>query len=315
VATGPGDALDLGELFVYLNGEIVQAGAARISPFDHGLHYGDGVFEGISVYDGKIFQLQEHVSRLIRSCHVLRIPLQLPNSEIVAAIHEVAWANGFQRGGDGYIRPIITRGVGPLGVGSTKDIAAPTVLILAQPRAAYSDQQRAAGLVAMIAATRRTPPESLDPRVKSCNYLNNIMAKFEQWDAGVDLAIMLDQRGFVAEGPGENIGVVRGAQLLTPFPHNTLDGLVRRALLELARARGLQTVEMDLTAYDLFTADEVFVCGTLTEIVGVVQVAGRPIAAGRVGSHTSALHAALRQLIADTSVPIRAPAEVRRSGL
>lgn len=263
-------------LWVYLDGTYVPAAEARVSVFDRSFVYGDGVFEGIEVQDGGIFKLDEHIDRLYRSAAVLRIAVPLGKAELRAAIIEVVRRSGLR---DGYVRPLVTRGVGPLGLERMAELGPPTVVIMPQRRVAKDGRTYRA----VVVTTRRTPSQCLDPRVKSNNYLNNVLGKLEQLDAGAEAGILLDVDGFVAECCGENLFVVREGQVRTPPPTRALDGITRRTVIELARENGVFVIETDLTRYDLYTADEVFLTATLSGIGYIVEVDGRRVADGEPG--------------------------------
>lgn len=263
-------------LWVYLDGAYVPAAEARVSVFDRSFVYGDGVFEGIEVQDGGIFALDAHIDRLYRSAAFLRIGMPLGKADLRAAIIEVVRRSGLR---DGYVRPLVSRGVGPLGLERMAELGPPTVVIMPQRRAAKEGRTYRA----VVVSTRRTPAQCLDPRVKSNNYLNNVLGKLEQLDAGADAGILLDVDGFVAECCGENLFVVREGQLRTPPPTRALDGITRRTVIELAREDGVPVAEVDLTRYDLYTADELFLTATLSGIGYIVEVDGRRVAGGEPG--------------------------------
>ena len=282
---------------IYFNGNFVRARDAAISVFDHGFLYGDGAFEGIRIDNGGIFRLREHVARLFMSLHYLRIPMILTQEEVAEAVKETARRNDLA---DGYLRPLVTRGVGPLGIETSKSISEPTFVIIPQARRKFDDEVRTkTGLKAKVVSVRRTPSESVDSRIKSCNYINNILGKFEQWDAGADAGIMLSTDGYVSEGCSENIFCVSQGSVKTPPVTRVLDGITRRAVMQLAHDRGYAVSETDLTVYDLYNADEVFVTGTLTEVVPLTTIDGRKIGDGTAGPITRTLLAALRELMAE----------------
>src|SRR5574341_1648717 len=215
------------ELLAYVNGKMVPLSEAKISVTDRSFLYGDGAFEGIQVQGGIIYQLDEHVGRLCRSCRYLDIQIPLSPQEMREAIIGVVRRNGLA---DGYLRPLVTRGEGPLGIDRADELGPPNVVIVPQHR----QTREGMALCAKVVSARRTPPQCMDPRVKSNNYLNNIMGKLEQKASGADVGIMLDVEGFVAEGCGENVFAVRDGGLATPPPYHALDGLTRRAVLAIA---------------------------------------------------------------------------------
>ncbi len=263
-------------LWVYLNGKFVPAAEATVSVFDRSFVYGDGVFEGIEVENGGIFKLDAHVDRLYRSAAFLRIAVPIPKSEMRAAIVEVVRRSELHHG---YVRPLVSRGAGPLGLERVAELGSPTVVVMPQHR----PLKEARTYRAVIVATRRTPAQCLDPRVKSNNYLNNVLGKFEQLDAGADAGIFLDVDGFLSECCGENLFTVRDGRLATPPATRTLDGITRQTVIGLAREAGIEVSETEMTRYDLYTADEVFLTATLSGIGYIVQVDGRTIGAGEPG--------------------------------
>jgi len=263
-------------LWVYVNGKFVPAAEATVSVFDRSFVYGDGVFEGIEVEHGGIFKLEAHVDRLYRSAAFLRIAVPIPKSEMQAAIVEVVRRSELR---DGYVRPLVSRGAGPLGLERVAELGSPTVVVMPQHR----PSKEARTYRAVIVATRRTPAQCLDPRVKSNNYLNNVLGKFEQLDAGADAGIFLDIDGFVSECCGENVFAVRDGRLATPPATRTLDGITRQTVIALALDAGIGVSETEMTRYDLYTADEVFLTATLSGIGYIVQIDGRTIGAGAPG--------------------------------
>jgi len=270
-------------LWVYLNGKFVPAAEATVSVFDRSFVYGDGVFEGIEVENGGIFKLEAHVDRLYRSAAFLRIAVPIPKSEMQAVIVEVVRRSELR---DGYVRPLVSRGAGPLGLERVGELGSPTVVVMPQHRPIKETRTYRA----VIVATRRTPAQCLDPRVKSNNYLNNVLGKFEQLDAGADAGIFLDIDGFVSECCGENVFAVRDGRLATPPATRTLDGITRQTVIALARDARIGVSETEMTRYDLYTADEVFLTATLSGIGYIVQIDGRIIGAGAPGSVSRRLY-------------------------
>jgi branched-chain amino acid aminotransferase len=285
------------DLLAHVNGKLVPLAEARVSVTDRSFLYGDGVFEGIQVQGGIIYQLDEHVARLYQSCRYLHIPVPIPPPQMRDAIVEVVRTN---RLAEGYLRPLVTRGEGPLGIDRTDELGPPNVVIVPQHR----QTREGKALRAKVLSARRTPPQCMDPRVKSNNYLNNIMGKLEQKASGADVGIMLDLEGFVAEGCGENVFGVRGGGLHTPPPFHALDGLTRRAVLAIAAREGIPAAERSMTLYDLYTADEVFVTATMTGIAFVTEIDGRPIGAGAPGPLSQRLRALLRRHLDETGVKV-----------
>jgi len=259
------------ESLVYIDGEFVPESEAKISVFDHGFLYGDGVFEGIRAYRGVVFKLKEHIDRLYDSARFLRIEIPMSKEELMEKILETVRRNGLS---DCYIRVVVTRGVGDLGLDPRK-CGKPSIIIIARPMAPLLGK-RAASLI--ISSVRRDGVDATSHQAKSLNYLNNILAKLEAINAGADDAVMLDSRGFISEATGENIFIVKDERIMTPPPTaGILLGITRGCMIELARNLGYEVVEKELTPFDLITADEVFLTGTAAEIVPVESVNGRKI--------------------------------------
>ena len=286
---------------IFLDGQYLDEKDAKVSVFDHGLLYGDGVFEGIRVYNGRVFRLDEHLERLADSAKAILLVLPYTLDELREATLECCRLNGIR---DGYIRLVVTRGVGDLGLAHTKCKRA-SVFIIAATITLYPEECYTQGLRAITAPTRRTSPAALSPAVKSLNYLNNVMAKAEGMLADAQEVVMLNEQGYVAEGSGDNIFVVKKGRLYTPPVYaGSLGGITRHAVLELAAAAGLSVTETQLTRYDLFVADEFFMTGTGAEIVPVVWLDGRVIGDGTPGSVTRDMIQRYRHLTQSTGVPI-----------
>jgi len=285
-----------GERLVYIDGRLYPASEAKVSVYDHGLLYGDGVFEGVRVYDGLAFKLREHIDRLYDSAKVIKLDVPMSKEELVEAVVKVLRANGLR---DGYVRIVVTRGVGDLGLDPRK-CRRPTVIIIADAIQIYSDEARRKGLTAIISSVRRDAVDATSHEAKTLNYLNSILAKIEANEAGVDEAIMLDHRGFVAEGTGDNVFIVKGGVVYTP-PRTAgiLPGITRGCVIQLCRELGIPVVERDLTVVELYTADEVFVTGTAAEVMPVTVINGRPIGDGRPGPVTMRLMEEFRRLTRD----------------
>lgn len=278
---------------VYLNGKFVDQSKATVSVFDHGLLYGDGVFEGIRSYNGLLFKLREHVDRLYESAHTIMLRIPMTKPEIIAAVKQSVRVNKLR---DAYIRLVVTRGEGDLGLDPRK-CAQPTVFIIADRIELYPKKLYEQGLELITVATQRNVPEALNPQIKSLNYLNNILAKIEAINAGYEEAIMLSPSGYVTECTGENIFVVKGRQLLTPPPYiGVLRGITRQTVMTLGSARRMDVREELLTRHDLFNADEVFLTGTAAEIIPVVKIDGRVIGRGVPGPATKSLQQRFRAL-------------------
>ncbi|MDA1039237.1 MAG: branched-chain-amino-acid transaminase [Planctomycetota bacterium] len=271
---------------IFMNDRIVPEHEARVSVFDHGLLYGDGVFEGLRSYSGRVFRLDAHLDRLWASAKAICLTIPLSKEVVAQAVNDTLAANNLV---DGYVRLIVTRGVGSLGLdpNRTRD---PQVIVIADTIALYPKEHYEKGLRIVTAATQRVQSAALSPRIKSLNYLNNIMAKLEGLQAGCVEALMLNHKGEVAECTGDNIFVVRGGRLLTPPPDaGILEGITRNAVMELAHAAGIDCREATLTRHDLYTADECFLTGTAAEVIPVVDIDGRLIGSGVPGPITARL--------------------------
>ena len=264
----------------YVNGEYVPAGEAKVSAFDHGFLYGDGLFESMTVTNRRIFKFSEHLDRMERSARALKLELPEPRERIAEIVKECVRKSGVN---DVYLRVVISRGAGyPLLDPRVVDKATIAVLLhdpAPPPETGSSYKAKGAGLRLKTAGVRKAPSESFEARVKSLNYLNNVMARIEAVESGFDEAILLDVRGFVAEAPGENVFVVKGGVLRTPNAHNVLEGITRKVVLEIAAEAGIAAEEADLTLYDLYTADECFLTSSFSRVHAVAEVDGRPIAA------------------------------------
>ena len=292
-ATGP---------VVWIDGRLVAPDEAMVSVYDHGLLYGDGVFEGIRVYGGRIFKLASHLDRLWGGCEAIRLTPALTRPELEAALREAVAASGLK---DAYIRLVLTRGKGSLGLNPNHCPRSGTIIIVDRihlyPREMYEQ-----GMPIIVAKRPRIPAECLDPAIKSLNYLNNILAKIEAINSGVPEAVMLNPQGFVAEATGDNIFAVTGNRLLTPPCWcGALEGITRNCVMELGREQGLAVQEQVLTRYDLYTADEVFLTGTAAEIISVVDIDRRVIGAGQPGAVTRRLTEAFRAHARTSGTPIR----------
>lgn len=270
-------------LKIYINGQILPQEDAKISVFDHGLLYGDGVFEGIRAYNGKIFTLEEHLDRLYDSAAVIALKIPITKAEMASAIKKTMEANNQT---DSYIRLVVTRGVGKLGLDPNK-CATPQVIIITDTIELYPKALYEKGLDVVTVATIRNHFSALDPKIKSLNYLNNILAKLESLQAGAGEALMLNKDGYVAECAGDNIFIFKGNTLLTPpASAGILIGITRNVVMELAAKMGIQVKEYLMTRYDLYIADECFLTGTAAEIIPVVKIDGRIIGTGKPGKAT-----------------------------
>jgi branched-chain amino acid aminotransferase len=279
---------------VYVDGKWLPKEEAMVSVFDHGLLYGDGVFEGIRAYGGKIFRLREHLERLYDSAKAIWLTIPVEFDELMR-LHE----EGLKKSGltDSYIRTVITRGAGDLGLDPRK-CKSPTVIIIIDKIALWPEERYTQGLTVVTASTPTPHRESLSPRVKSLNYLPHILAKIEGIVANADEVVMLDAAGFVAEGSGANLFVVRRGELSTPAVHSgILRGVTRDAVIELAHAAKISVHETTLNRFDLYTADEVFYTGTGAELIHARMVDGRLIGNGGAGKVTVGLRDAFRKLV------------------
>jgi branched-chain amino acid aminotransferase len=286
---------------IYLNGELVPPEQAKVSVYDHGLLYGDGVFEGIRAYNGRLFRLDEHLHRLYDSAHAIALHIPLTPAELKAAVVETVRANQLR---DAYVRLVVTRGPGDLGLDPRK-CPRQTVFIIADSISLYPQEFYEQGLRVITCATRRNAPEALDPGIKSLNYLNNICAKIETIQAGVPEGIMLSVDGYVAECTGDNIFVVHHGEILTPPASvGSLEGITATVAVEIAREMGIPVRTEAFRLLTVYTADEVFLTGTAAEIVPVVEVDGRPIGNGRPGPISRALEERFRQLTQSEGTPV-----------
>jgi branched-chain amino acid aminotransferase len=288
-------------LKIYIDGNFYPESEAKISVFDHGLLYGDGIFEGIRFYQGRVFRLEEHIARLWDSAKGIALDIPISASELTAATLETIRQNDLH---DGYIRLLVTRGIGSLGL-SPDSCRRPSIVIIAATIALYPTALYEKGLNMITCATRRMAPAALSPRIKSLNYLNNVLAKIEAQQAGAAEGLMLNEQGYVAECTGDNLFILKGGRLYTP-PVNAgiLEGVTRRVAIELAEKNGLIVVERDLTRYDIITADECFLTGTAAEVIPAVELDRRPIGTGQPGPVTLKLVEDFRRLTQTTGTPI-----------
>ncbi|MFO0427768.1 MAG: branched-chain-amino-acid transaminase [Planctomyces sp.] len=268
---------------VYVAGKLVPAEQATVSVFDHGLLYGDGIFEGIRVYGGKVFLLKEHIDRLYESALAIRLQIPISPPEMTQAVENTVRENGIT---DGYVRLVVTRGAGSLGL-DIRRTSNPQVIIIADTISLYPPELYTNGLRLITASTIRNHPGALSPRIKSLNYLNNIMAKIEGTDAGTVEALMLNHNGEVSECTGDNIFIVKNGVLKTPPPDaGILEGITRNAVIGLARKAGIEVRECVMVRHDIFTADECFLTGTAAEVIAVISLDGRQIGTGKPGPMT-----------------------------
>jgi len=279
---------------VYISGKLHDKSDAKISVFDHGLLYGDGVFEGIRAYSGRVFRLKRHVDRLYESAIAIQLQIPMKREEMAAAIVDTL---AFNKLADAYIRVVITRGAGSLGLDPRKTTD-PQVIIITDHISLYPDELYEHGLKIVTAATTRNHPNAVNPRIKSLNYLNNILAKMEAIQAGCLEALMLNHKGELAECTGDNIFVVHGGRIHTPsIDSGILEGITRDAVIELARAAGHTVIERTMDRHDVFTAEECFLTGTAAELIAVVECDGRLIGSGRPGPITRDLRQRFQALV------------------
>ena len=285
------------ELAVYIDGKFYQKSEAKVSVYDHGLLYGDGVFEGIRAYDGVVFKLNEHIERLYKSAHTIMLQIPVTQKEMIKAVLDTLKKNRLK---DSYIRLVVTRGVGDLGLDPRKCAKATIIIITERMIALHSKEKKEKGITAMIAWVKRDPVDATSHEVKSLNYLNSVLAKIESNSAGVDEAICLDKTGFVCEGVAENIFIVRDRMVITPpTATGALRGITRNVVMQLAEQLGFATIEKNITANELFTADEVFLTGTAAEITPVREVNKRVIGDGKPGPVTKKLMQEFNRMVRD----------------
>ena len=288
-------------MIIYIDGKFYPEDEAKISVFDHGLLYGDGVFEGIRAYEGRIFKLEEHLARLEDSAKAILLKLPLSRKEIEKAVLETCQKNKMK---SGYLRLVLTRGKGYLGL-SPDRCKKPTIIIIASDLELYPEKYYREGLKVVTGATWRQSPAALDPGIKSLNYLNNILAKIEGQLAGAQEVILLNPQGLVSECSGDNIFFIRHGALITPkLSSGALNGITRATVLEIAREAGWEAREDDVRRYDLFTCEEMFLTGTGAEIVPVVEVDGRLVGDGKPGKKTADLMKRYHKLVTSTGTKI-----------
>ena len=279
---------------VYINGQFLDQADAKISVFDHGFLYGDGIFEGIRLYSGCIFRLEEHLERLEYSAKAILLDLPWTRKQISDATCETCRVNGLK---DGYIRLVVSRGVGSLGL-SPKSCASPQLIIIADKIQLYPPEFYEQGLKIITVPTRRCNPAALPPTIKSLNYLNNILAKIEAQNLGYHEAVMLNDQGYIAECTGDNLFLVHKGKLLTPpFSAGALSGITRGAVLDIAKQLKMPVEEKNLTRYDAWIADEIFITGTAAEVVAIIEMDGRVIGTGKPGATTKKITAAFKRIV------------------
>ncbi|HEY4417736.1 MAG TPA: branched-chain-amino-acid transaminase [Verrucomicrobiae bacterium] len=286
---------------IFLDGKLCNERDAKVSVFDHGLLYGDGIFEGIRAYNGRVFKLKEHIDRLFYSAKAILLEIPMTHAELMKATIDTIRANKLR---DAYIRLVVTRGVGNLGL-NPRSCKKPSIIIIAGKIQVYPAEMYARGMDIVTVPTVRNLHSALNPAIKSLNYLNNILAKIEANNAGVEEAIMLNSEGFVAECTADNLFIIKNGELLTPpLSAGALYGVTRQTVIELAEQAGIKVSEPNLTRYDLFNADECFVTGTGAEIMPVVKIDGRVIGAGKPGLLTTKLISEYKALTQVAGTPI-----------
>lgn len=291
------------ELLVYIDGEYYPKSQAKISVFDHGLLYGDGVFEGIRAYNGSVFKLKEHVERLYRSAHMIMLEIPVEKEKMTKIVIDTLRINNMR---DGYIRLVITRGIGDLGL-NPKKCPKPTIIVITDVISLHKGEAKEKGVTAMLSWVKRDPVDATSHEIKSLNYLNSILAKIEANISNVDEAICLDKNGFICEGVAENMFIVRNGKLYTPPSYTgALPGITAEEVMKLARKLGYEVKEKNVTPYELFNADEVFFTGTAAEIVPVREINKRQINDGKPGPITRRLMEEFSKLVRDPEegVPI-----------
>ena len=286
---------------IYIDGQLLDEKDAKISVFDHGLLYGDGVFEGIRIYNGRVFRLTEHLQRLYSCAKAICLNIPISFEEMEKATVDTVAANGLR---DGYIRLVVTRGVGSLGLNPYQCPKASVIIIAANiklyPQEAYDN-----GLKLITCATRRPAPAALSPQVKSLNYLNNVMAKIECLQAGCDEGIMLNEQGYVAECTGDNVFIIKNGEVYTPaIASGALDGITRRAVMGIIKDMGIPCHEVTMTRYDVYTADECFLTGTAAEALPAVMLDQRPIGNGKPGPVTAKIIENFKKLANSEGTPV-----------
>jgi branched-chain amino acid aminotransferase len=284
------------ELEVYIDGKYYPKSQAKVSVFDHGLLYGDGIFEGIRAYEGVVFKLKEHIDRLYSSAHMIMLSIPVSREEMLNIVLETLRKNSLK---DSYIRLVVTRGVGDLGL-NPKKCSKPTIIVIADTISLHKTEAKEQGVTAMISWVKRDPVDATSHEIKSLNYLNSILAKIEANISGVDEAICLDKNGYICEGVAENIFIVKNGKLFTPPSYTgALPGITAQAVKQIARKLGYETADQNITPYELFNADEVFFTGTAAEIVPVREINKRQINDGKPGPITRKLMEEFAKLVRD----------------
>ena len=284
---------------IYVSGTFRREADATVNVLDHGLLYGDGVFEGIRAYNGRVFKLDRHIERLFDSAKALRIEIPATRAGLERIVLDACRENGIV---DGYIRVVVTRGIGDLGI-DPRSCGAPEIIVIARP-AISMYREPARGVTLITSSFRRPPPDTLSPSIKSLNYVNNILARMEANDRGADEALMLDVNGFVAEATADNVFIVTSRGLATPRTATNLNGITRETVLEIAEELGIPYEERPFSLFEVWTASELFVCGTGAEVVPVLSVDGRTIGSGDIGATTRRIVEGYASLVRSTGTPI-----------
>lgn len=284
------------ERIIYIDGQFYPKSEAKVSVFDHGFLYGDGVFEGIRAYNGRVFRCEDHINRLYEGAKAIKLTIPMSKEELTEAMLETIRRNKLK---DSYIRLVVSRGAGDLGLSPDK-CPKPTVVIIADTIAIYPPEMYENGLTAITASTRRNSPASLDPQIKSLNYLNNILAKIEANRVGAAEAILLNQNGLVAECTGDNVFIVKDGVVITPPIYvGALNGITRRVVIGIVKRLGIPFEEKEFTLYNLYSADECFFTGTAAEVIAVTKVDDRIIGSGKCGPITAQLLEEFRKATLD----------------
>lgn len=284
------------ELQIYVDGKFYSKSEAKVSVYDHGLLYGDGVFEGIRAYNGSVFRLREHIDRLYKSAHAIMLNIDISREDMIKAVIDTLRKNNLR---DSYIRLVVTRGCGDLGLDPRK-CSKPTIIIITDAIHLHEDDRKEKGITGIIAWVRRDAIDATSHEVKSLNYMNSILAKIEANNAGVDEAITLDRMGYVCEGVAENIFIVRDGTLLTPHSSTgALPGITAQVVMQIARKLGYAVIQRNISPNELFTANEVFFTGTAVEIVAVKEINKRVIGEGKIGPVTKRLMDEFQKVVQD----------------
>ncbi|MBE3569117.1 MAG: branched-chain-amino-acid transaminase [Bacillales bacterium] len=291
----------MSEQWIYLNDKLVKKEDAVVSVYDHGFLYGDGVFEGIRMYKGVVFRLKEHIDRLYDSAKSIMLNIPKTKEEMTQMIVDTLKKNELK---DAYIRVVVSRGVGDLGL-DPNNCKRPQIIVIAEPLALFPKELYESGIEIVTVASRRNRSDVLPPQVKSLNYLNNILVKIEAHLANASEALMLNDQGYVAEGSGDNVFIVKNGVIKTPPTHvGALEGITRNTIIEIGRKLGYEVREEIMTRHDVYSADEVFLTGTAAEIISVVKVDGRVIGDGKPGEYTKKLLDAFREYVTTDGVKV-----------